>query len=134
MRDEAMATAVRVGPEDERRGGGYSGERRIRHEPLRSAREGPNRKRSGHCGPGRRRSGWPPAGQRIARVGWESDPGRPDLLAAAAAASTPHRRFPAAAVAPPHPPRAAEAEHHAANRYCREAVSAQDCPLPVRNK
>lgn len=41
VREEAMATAVRVGPEDERRGGGYAaGERRIRHEPLRSAREG----------------------------------------------------------------------------------------------
>ena len=42
VREEAMATAVRVGlgPEDERRGGGSAGERRIRHEPLRSAREG----------------------------------------------------------------------------------------------
>jgi hypothetical protein len=40
VREVAMATAVRVGPEDERRGGGSAGERRIRHEPLRSAREG----------------------------------------------------------------------------------------------
>jgi len=42
-REEAMATAARVGvgPEDERRrGGGSPGERRIRREPQRSAREG----------------------------------------------------------------------------------------------
>lgn len=40
VREKAMATAVRVGPEDERRGGVPAGERGVGHEPLRSAREG----------------------------------------------------------------------------------------------
>lgn len=40
VREEAMATAVRVGPEDERRGGSSADERRTRREPLPSAREG----------------------------------------------------------------------------------------------